>query len=99
MQLEKLCSNRPSKKDNEEDVHKLSCVDHLRKCDVEAYLKNINEEVDDPSSRYLLTTPKQQRDVSANGSDEEGDKLEQVAGEIFFFFFTSIVLFIPLVIS
>ncbi|CAE1250601.1 SLC9A3 [Acanthosepion pharaonis] len=77
MQLEKLCSNRPSRKNREEDGQKLACLDQWKKCEVEGYLKNINEEIDDPSSRYLLTTPKQQRDVS--GSDEEGDNLEQVA--------------------
>lgn len=83
MQLEKLCSNRPSTKDTDEDVQRLSCLDRLTRSEVEDYLKNINEEnIDDPSSKYLLlTTPKERRDNSASASDnleEEENKLEQL---------------------
>ncbi|GAB1599093.1 uncharacterized protein LOC115216422 isoform X2 [Argonauta hians] len=88
MQLEKLCSNHsPSKDDGEEEeagveedqiINAQAVIESSEACQVDKFFSNVNDETDDVPTNYLLTTPKQLRNCSAEVSGEEGEKWEKL---------------------
>ncbi|XP_029641618.1 uncharacterized protein LOC115216422 isoform X2 [Octopus sinensis] len=86
-QLEKLCSNHsPCKDDGREEVeieedriiNQQAVVESSEAGQTEKFLKNLNDETDDAPRNYLLATPKQLQNCSAEVSGEEGEKWEQL---------------------
>lgn len=85
-QLEKLCSNHsPCKDDSREEVEiedrildQQAVIESSEADQTEKFLKNLNDETDDVPRNYLLATPKQLQNCSAEVSGEEGEKWEQL---------------------